>query len=268
MHKEIIREGIIKAPIYLYNPAPVDIGLLRDKYALRIPGYPPEEFRYVYNFENVVDGMYVVTSYGRVFNTYGSELSLRLDSNRDGGKTYVKVLMCCVGNAPSRLIYVHRLVAHAFIPRTEEDISLGRDDVNHIYNRDGRCNYLWNLEWITPSENNIHMYNFKEEYDLYMFNVDWIYNRQIQLANGTFRKITVNSLLYEYQVHLICIAHTRFGYNSKECAYYAWLDPDDRNTVKAVRSILYGDAWTDISRQYGIIPKVCRNDEQCESVLI
>lgn len=47
---------------------------------------------------------------------------------------------------------VHKFVAQMFIPKTQEDISLGRNEVDHI---DGNKlnNYYKNLRWCTHSEN-------------------------------------------------------------------------------------------------------------------
>lgn len=47
---------------------------------------------------------------------------------------------------------VHKIVAEAFIPKSEEDILLGRNEVDHI---DGDClnNHVENLRWCTHSEN-------------------------------------------------------------------------------------------------------------------
>lgn len=55
---------------------------------------------------------------------------------------------------------VHSLIATLFIPKTEEDIKLGRTTVDHItHNPIGmNVNDVRNLRWCTPKENN----NFPE----------------------------------------------------------------------------------------------------------
>ena len=47
---------------------------------------------------------------------------------------------------------MHRLVAQAFIPKTEEDLELGRNLVNHLDGNPSH-NWAWNLEWCTNGEN-------------------------------------------------------------------------------------------------------------------
>lgn len=49
----------------------------------------------------------------------------------------------------------HRLVALAFIPKTIEDEKKGREFVNHIDGNPSH-NWVWNLEWVTASENMQH----------------------------------------------------------------------------------------------------------------
>lgn len=55
---------------------------------------------------------------------------------------------------------LHRLIAMLFIPKTEEDIKLGRDVVDHITHKphDMNINDVRNLRWCTTKENN----NFEE----------------------------------------------------------------------------------------------------------
>lgn len=60
------------------------------------------------------------------------------------------VATCLYMNGDSRIAYIHKLVALAFIPNPN-----GKTQVNH---KDGnkKNNRLENLEWVTPRENTIH----------------------------------------------------------------------------------------------------------------
>jgi len=49
----------------------------------------------------------------------------------------------------------HRLVAEAFVPKTEMDVILNRDNVNHI-DGDKLNPYYANLEWVSCRENTLH----------------------------------------------------------------------------------------------------------------
>ena len=120
---------------------------------------PGEEWRPVVGFE---DG-YAVSNLGRVkaiarmrtLNKSGKlcrnvERLLLGRLDKDG----YRVIHCSYKN----VIYhfrVHRLVAEAFIPKTEEDIRLGRNIPNH---KDGNKlnNCASNLEWTTNQENKDH----------------------------------------------------------------------------------------------------------------
>lgn len=52
--------------------------------------------------------------------------------------------------------YVYRIIAETFIPKTEEDIRLHRDVIDHIsHNPSNMClNDVRNLRWCTQAENN------------------------------------------------------------------------------------------------------------------
>ena len=100
---------------------------------------------------------------------------------------------------------VSRLVAKAFIPKTEEDIRLGRDDVDHIsgIKLDNR---VCNLRWLTRGENKnaailtgfIHQKITPEIYD--------------QLVHDyTVLKMTTYELSDKYQICRMAICNALFG---------------------------------------------------------
>lgn len=89
---------------------------------------------------------YEVSDLGRVRRTTGKILK-----PADNGRGYLHVdLYATVGAKPTRL-YVHRLVAAAFLPDE------GKPQVNH---KDGDVgnNRAENLEWATNSSNHLHAY--------------------------------------------------------------------------------------------------------------
>ena len=57
-------------------------------------------------------------------------------------------------------VRVHRIIADAFIPKTDEDIALGRGQIDHITHHPSGMNIndVRNLRWCTQKENN----NFPE----------------------------------------------------------------------------------------------------------
>lgn len=101
----------------------------------------PVDGKKITGFEN-----YLVTDQGQVYSTFARRY-IKLSKNKDG---YVRVnLMNKTGE--KKWFSVHRLVAEYFIGPPLD----GKTQVNHInFVRDN--NFVDNLEWVTPKENNIH----------------------------------------------------------------------------------------------------------------
>jgi hypothetical protein len=106
------------------------------------------------------EGYYQVSNFGNVKSLdrliISNRSSQRLKSqaikktNRSGRGDYFVVIL--YKNSIGKTMYVHRLVARAFIPNPEN-----KQQVNHM---DGNStnNHYSNLEWNTVSENNTHKY--------------------------------------------------------------------------------------------------------------
>lgn len=87
---------------------------------------------------------YIATSDGKVFNEKTGKY-LRPQSN---GR-YYKVTLS-LGNSKQQQFLLHRIIAECFVPNL-----MKKKEVNHI-NGDKYDNRIENLEWVTPSENQIH----------------------------------------------------------------------------------------------------------------
>ena len=98
--------------------------------------------RIVEEFDN-----YRITEDGRVFNSYGKELSQQLSNS--GYKQVT--LRDASGAGHSR--FIHRLLAVAFIPNPEHKPCVNHKDGNRLNND------LDNLEWCTHKENSRHAFN-------------------------------------------------------------------------------------------------------------
>lgn len=92
------------------------------------------------------EGLYQVSNLGRVKSKLRKGRILKPINT----KKYYSVILC--KNSTTKEIYVHRLVAYAFIPNPQN-----KPFINHI---DGnkQNNYVENLEWCTQSENCRHAY--------------------------------------------------------------------------------------------------------------
>ena len=96
---------------------------------------------------------YVVSNLGRVkrlerITCQNIYLEEKLLQNQNNGNGYFKVHLFKNGRTKDK--YIHRLVAEAFISNPEN-----KKEVNHK-DGDKANNFVENLEWVTPSENQKH----------------------------------------------------------------------------------------------------------------
>ena len=241
--------------IILYKPPILTELEAKNKLSIVINGYPSEEFKYI-SYEDIERNRYFITSYGRIFTNYGRELFPEDFNINDMHITYLCIELNCTGRLKRRKFFVHRLVAAMFIPKTEEDLLYGRDIVNHKYNTNGKCNYVWNLEWSNISENTIHGIHYNSSnIDMSLYDPSYIISRKHNYIDyDQSGDKNPKSRISEFQARLICIARTQYNYSSKDCAIYAGLEGNDKDII-LVNSILNGYSWKHISSEYGIIPK-------------
>lgn len=90
------------------------------------------------------EGLYTVDIFGNVVRTKDNKV-MRQQQNKFG---YMNVSLNKDGRQHQHK--VHRVVAEAFISNP-----LNKPQINHI-DGDKLNNVVWNLEWTTPKENNIH----------------------------------------------------------------------------------------------------------------
>lgn len=109
---------------------------------LSIESLPNEEWRDVVGYE----GLYQVSSLGRVCNTKSKRvLRHKITNRKDGGSGYHIVNLYI--NKKKVSASVHRLVAKAFIPNPEN-----KPQIDHINCKRGD-NAVENLRWATAKEN-------------------------------------------------------------------------------------------------------------------
>lgn len=98
------------------------------------------------NLKSVNYKGYTVFEDGQVIGLKGKLLKPGLSSSG-----YYTVCICEPENKIKKSVCIHRLIAECFIPNPENKIY-----INHI-NSIRTDNRIENLEWVTPSENAIHM---------------------------------------------------------------------------------------------------------------
>ena len=137
-----------------------------------------EIFKDIENYE----GLYKVSNLGNVKTLRKRKGNTKLLSPNDIGNGYLRVSLYKNGNQKN--IFVHRLVAKAFIANPENKPEVNHKDLNP------KNNNLDNLEWVTRRENTIHFrkhHNFSvgethgmskltEEQVIEMRDRHWAYN--------------------------------------------------------------------------------------------
>lgn len=220
----------------LFFDNPVDPGNVREEYY-----YGKEKF-YLIDFWNIKDNYYYISSYGRIFSVIAKkELNQQI-----GSCGYFRVKLRT--NNGSKKFSIHRLVAMAFIPKSIEDLELGRDTVNHK-DTIKQNNRFQNLEWCTHQENMQHCHDMKvrERISIMTYKGN-IYDKE---PRKIIAEQCYNTVINIELAHKICQLLEQ-GYNCSECCIKLGLEPNKNNT-EIVRSILKKQSWQHVSCNYNII---------------
>ena len=168
----------------------------------------------------ILPDRYLVDNVGNVFSLRsGRFISQRLDKYG-----YPRVNL--YEGTKNHTVTVHRLVAKAFISNPHN-----LPEVNHI---DGnkQNNSIFNLEWVTSSENQLHAFRLG------------LQNPGIGERNGA-------ATYKESDVKIVCELLLQGVPN--------WKIRDTTGySLSFIEKIKYGDCWTHVTKEYGILPKVER----------
>lgn len=115
--------------------------------SLEISNFTDSQDREIWREVSGYAGIYSVSDHGRVRNNLTSKI-LRQRLGKNGYKT-----VFLYSNKKRKCIYVHRLVAEAFLPNTGNKCCVNHKDGNKTVNA------LSNLEWVTHTENMLHAYS-------------------------------------------------------------------------------------------------------------
>lgn len=225
---KILKKAIVKHGI---QTPPLDIQM-NFNYQL-----PRECFR-VIDFYNIKENMYIISSYGRIFSMHtGRELQPSINNE------YKRLELMTIHGYKLNFL-IHRLVAMAFIPKTEEDIRLNRDIVNHK-NCVKVCNYVWNLEWTTSHENTLHaLDNGMMDLKVSIKKDDKNKKEKSLGENNGQAKLT------DEIVHVICKS-LEDGCNYGQCCINAKIENNSKNRNN-ICNIKAGRRWQHISCNYNI----------------
>lgn len=206
---------------------------------------PPEEFKII-QYDNIKQNMYIISSYGRVFN---KTRNIELQQHVSNAGYYRIALQTNQGQ--TRHFSTHRLVAIHFIQKTQDDIFYCRDTVNHIdTNKLNNC--FWNLEWNTRSENSQYYQNILKSTSGLISPIEFItdpnYTPSFEPSHEESRPGKYR--LLDSQVHTICKCLEE-GRNYSYCCRAAGIEDTEQNR-NIIANIVGKRRWTDISYKYNI----------------
>lgn len=160
---------------------------------------------------------YQISNFGRVYHNY---LKIIM---KPGLETSGYLFITLSTNEGPKIVQLHRLVLMAFNDICDRE----KYQVNHI-NGNKQCNYLWNLEWVTRSENIIHSYN-----------------AGLHPIEETSSLANINNEIAKN----ICNLLQQNKYTNEEIAKLTG------STIGIVASIKQGKAWKNISKDYTFISR-------------
>jgi hypothetical protein len=167
---------------------------------------------------------YKVTKEGRVYKRNGQEFEYNIRSG------YLSVVL--TNGDEQYQVKVHRLVAYLYCP------NYSKDNLNVVDHIDGNKlnNHYTNLEWVTSSENQ---------------------RRAIQLGlrnfNATSGESHYLSTFTEAQLRE-CLNHPNFKPDMRLRDFKVIVAPLNC-TLAQTKSLLYGNSWYSITKDYGIIKR-------------
>ena len=124
----------------------------------------PEEWRYITNNEvnDVKEGYYIISSYGRVYSLKTSCLLNQVISNTGYYRVFLRL-----NNGTGRYFSVHRIMMKVFCPiNNYNSLQVNHKDGNKLHNTYFNSTEFENLEWCTCQENIIHSINSNLKYVL------------------------------------------------------------------------------------------------------
>lgn len=113
------------------------------------------------------EGRYKISNLGRVKSLHylrsNKEKLLSINKSAKNGYYYVCL---CNGTGRVKSAKIHRMVAEAFIPNPQNKRYINHKDGNK------HNNFVGNLEWVTPLENNLHAYHVLHKHPMHGYKYD------------------------------------------------------------------------------------------------